>query len=849
MRHSFICRMQWFLLMVFLMGFWGCANMMETMPTPPGFLVPVELNGPYDADIPTREVNAIKSASLMLDWAVPYIFIRVATHFESAGDQERSIHFFNRAIDEFRKRNNAPGEGTAFSRKISVLIRLGNIQTAYRAVEEQEKKWSKVPVPFSAFIFYNYGNYHLKNGDYSKARKYFGQALAANPNDSNNPDLLALRRDTELGYGMTLIMADYFPAVSGRLGLSDFDADFYQNVRRNISECLFHLEQASALNKNILNTKVRRYFPEIIPSSMACDVHNLLGLAYGIAGNVPEALKNIETAVSIAQKTDYHLGEADGIFFLNQVYLLDKNRSEGIKAGQALATIADRYQLVFYSIWANMILAHHYQGMDDIDPTMNAMNTALTLMEDHSPWLLCHADFRGIGSFKRQTIYEALLELHVGKNDERVAFKTAERSKAAMMAERLSGDVIGKTPVVLEGLKQMHVYRQQLARHYKRLLSPVGGAAAFMETVDKIDKSRRAYVEKLSWIKEQDEALYSLVGVVSPEMGDIQRLLDHNTTLFTYYVGEQYLYIWVISKNGFHQEKIRMSRNDVDRLVHTHGSAMMSKDRSQTNALAEKLYDTFLKPVIPFVYGDRLGFVPQGALYNLPFASMRYARSYLVEGFTMFHLPHVGLLKHLPAKKPMPGAKKAIILVDSPCVGKQPTVARAGEEIKMLKKIFPQADYVAQDASSSDYLQKLTGGYDIIHFVLNCYLTDETPLDSCLPPAATEARHGCLSSRDIFRLQLSGRTAVLSACRAVRGLSSKGTGVPALTSAWLYAVSPSVMTQLWEVEDKSKAALMEMFYKNLGKSGSAADALRAAQNGMIQRGYGPSDWAAFIITW
>ena len=847
MRHSFFCRVQWFLLMGSLMGFWGCVNMMETIPTPPVFLVPVELNGPYDADIPTREANSIKSASLMLDWAVPYIFIRVATHFESVGDQERSIHFFNRAIDEFRRRNNAPGEGTAFSRKISVLVRLDNLQTAYRAVEEQERKWSKGP--FSAFIFYNYGNYHLKNGDYAKARKYFGQALAANPNDSNNPDLLALGRDTELGYSMTLILADYFPAVSGRLGLSDFDEDFYQNIRRNISEGLLHLEQVSALNKNILNTKVRRYFPEIIPSSMECDVHNLLGLAYGIAGNMPAAVKNLETAASIAQKTDYHLGEADGIFFLNQVYLLDKNRSEGIKAGQALATIADRYQLAFYSIWANMILAHHYQGMDDIDPTINAMNKALTLMEDHGPWLSCHSDFRGIGSFQRQAIYEALLELHAGKNDERGAFKTAERSKAAMLADRLSGDVIGKTPVVLEGLKQMHVYRQQLARHYKRLLSPVGGAAVFMETVDKIDKARRAYVKLLAGIKEQDEALYSLVGVVSPEMGDIQRLLDHNTTLFTYYVGEQYLYIWVISKNGFHQERIRMSRNDVDQLVNSYGSAMISKDKSQADALAEKLYNTFLKPVIPFVYGDRVGFVPHGTLYNLPFASMRYARSYLVDGFTIFHLSHAGLLKHLPAKKPMPGVKKAIILADSPCVEKQPTVARAGEEIKVLKKIFPQADYFVQDASSKDYLQKLTGDYDIIHFILNCYLTDETPLDSCLPPAATETRHGCLSIRDIFRLQLSGRTAVLSACRAVRGLSSKGAGMPALTSAWLYAVSPSVMTQLWEVEDKSKAALMGMFYKNLGKSGSAADALRAAQNGMIQRGYGPSDWAAFIITW
>jgi tetratricopeptide (TPR) repeat protein len=402
------------------------------MPMPPAFLAPVDLNGPYDADIPTREANQIKSASLMLDWAVPYIFISVATHFESQGDQERSIHFFNRAIKEFRKRKNVPGEGTALSRKISGLYHFGNIQTAYLAIEELEKKWSKAP--FTAFVFYNYGYYHLKNGDYAKARKYFGQALHANQNYSDNADLLALRRDTELGYGMALILMDYFRFVSDRLCLLDFDEAFYKDIRRNISEGLSHLERVSALNKNILKTKVIRYFTEMIPSFMECDMYNYLGLSYGIAGQIPLAVKNLETAVHIARKTDYHLGEADSIFFLNQIYLLDKNRLEGIKAAQDLAGIADQYQLVSYSIWAKMIIAHQYKGSGDIDQTIASMNEALTLMEKNFTWLSDNADFRGIAFFKRQALYEALLDLQAGKGDERAAFKTAERAK-----EKLSG--------------------------------------------------------------------------------------------------------------------------------------------------------------------------------------------------------------------------------------------------------------------------------------------------------------------------------------------------------------------------------------------------------------------------
>ena len=783
----------------------------------------------------------------MADWAVPYVFISVGTHFESAGDQERTIHFFNRAIKEFRKRNNVFGEGTALGRKVSALHRFDNVSDAALCIQEMENKWSQAPL--SAFVFHNYGLHYFKKGDYAKARKYFGQALAANPNYSDNPDLLALRRDAELVYGKALVLVDYFPKVSGRLFLMDFDEAFYQDIRRDIQEGLSHLEQVPSLNNNLRKTKIIQYFPEIIPSFVECDVYNYLGLAYGIMGQTSQAVENLETAVHLAKRMDYRLGEADGIFFLNQVYLLDKNRSEGIKAVRDLAEIAERYQLASYAIWANMILAHHHEGIADIDRTIHAINSALTLMEENDSWLLRDADFRGIGFFQRQAIYEALLNLYAGKSDVKRAFQTAERAKAAVLADSLSGVVIGKTPSVSEDMKQVQFYRQQLARYYKRLLSPVGGSAVFMDTVEKIGKARRAYAEKLAGIREQDQTLSLLIGVVPPETGDIQRRLDHNTTLFTYYVGEQYLYIWAISKNRFHQERMIMSRGDVDRLVSTYQSAMMSRDKSHADVLAEKIYDTFLKPVIPFVYGDRIGFVPHGALYNLSFASMRYVKSYLVDGFTIFYLPHAGMLKPLLTEKSDPRAKKAIIFADAPCLEKQQTVVQAGEEMKMLKRIFPQADYIVQDASSRDYLQKLTGSYDVIHFILNCYLTDEARLDSCLPPAAAETCHGCLSLRDIFRLQLSGRTAVLSVCRALGDFSSKGAGMQALTSAWRYAVSPSVMTQLWEVEDKSKAALMGMFYKNLEKSGSAADALRAAQNGMIQRGYRPSDWAAFITTW
>ena len=827
------------------MGVLGCAGMMDVMPSPP---IParVDLNGPYDADIPVQEINQIKSLGLMNDWGVPYIFMQVGTHFEAAGDSIRSIHFFNRAREEFRKRNNALGEVSAESRKISALVHFGNYRAAYLVIEALDKKWSHAP--FTAFVLFNYGYYHLKSGNYAKARKYFEQALAANATESMDPELLALRRDSELGHAMTLVTADFFSAVAGRLCFADFDAAFYPDIRRNAAEGLSRLGRVSVLNGTLRHTKVYRYFPEISPANIECDVLNYRGLALGLMGRAAEAVQNLERAMIVARSTNYHLGEADSAFFLSQVYLLDKNRTEGIQAIDALADIAERYQMVSYAIWVQMMLAHHHKAMGDVDQTMISLDRALALMEENGFWLMQNRDFRGIGHFKRQEIYEALLELAAGKGDERRAFQTAERSKADALADRLSGDVMGKTPDVSENIKQILFYREQLAEYYQGLLSSFNGDAAFRDLIAKIAKARSACQHLNRRIKEKDGALHSLTGAVPPTVDDLQRILDKNTTLFTFYVAQEHFYIWAVSQSGFRQEKIGLSRRAVEQLVSTYLNALGSRDKSHSDVRAEQIYETFLKPVIPFVSGDRVGFVPHGVLCNLPFAAMRYVKSYLVDGFTIFYLPHAGLVKQQPASKPGLNEKAAIIIADASCVYKKQSSAFAEDEVNTVKKIFPRAESIVKDEALRDDWRMYAGTYDAIHLIVDHCLMEDAASGYSPSLRAARWRDGCPSIRDIFRLGLHGNAALLSVCRGEKMPAIRGAGRPAWIGAWLYAVSPQIVTQLWEVEDKTKTALMGIFYSHFKKSGDAAEALREAQNGMIQMRYGPSDWAAFIVT-
>ena len=62
-------------------------------------------------------------------------------------------------------------------------------------------------------------------------------------------------------------------------------------------------------------------------------------------------------------------------------------------------------------------------------------------------------------------------------------------------------------------------------------------------------------------------------------------------------------------------------------------------------SLSRRAYDLLLKPVIPFVSGDRIGFIPDDCLSYFPFAAMNYRGKFLAEAFSIFYLPRPALFE------------------------------------------------------------------------------------------------------------------------------------------------------------------------------------------------------------
>jgi len=112
----------------------------------------------------------------------------------------------------------------------------------------------------------------------------------------------------------------------------------------------------------------------------------------------------------------------------------------------------------------------------------------------------------------------------------------------------------------------------------------------------------------------------------------------------------------------------------------------------------------------------------------------------------------------------------------------------------------------------------------------------------------TDGDDGILTALEITGMDLYGtELVVLSACETGLGKLSNGDEMIGLTRAFIYAGTPSVVTTLWKVNDRSSYELMREFYQHL-KTTKKSEALRQAQLKTMKEFPEPFYWAAYQLT-
>ncbi|MDD5629903.1 MAG: CHAT domain-containing protein, partial [Elusimicrobia bacterium] len=617
-------------------------------------------------------------------------------------------------------------------------------------------------------------------------------------------------------------------------------------IRGRVSEATVRLKLVFELNQDIRKTKPGRFTPPGVFRIMEANVHNFLGLAAGIKGDWDAAFAELDQALKLARAEGYRVGEADNLFFREQVLLLKQDITAGLKTARQLDELADRWRFPFYQIWAKFILSRYESGFGDPAGAIATLKKAAAIIEAQRSSLVID-QLKESYLFNRQAVYDALVEALAREGDAAGALDYAERSKARLLVDLLAGQDLGRSPAESELLRQEQAAGQAVASLGKRLAVAQGEPAA-QELLAGLVRAEGAYRDIVVKIKRENTELASLVSVQSPAPPAIQARIPAGAVLLDYFVTEQTLYIWAVDRDKVHLERVKLGRDELRALVASFLKAIQAKDQAATRALSQKLYDALLKPVLPFVSAATIGLAPHDALYYLPFAALSDRGRYLVESHALFSLPNAGVLQYLAERRP--ADRLRVLAFGNPDLGRREfDLPSAEAEVAAIKKRFPSALVLTGKEATAGNAKALLGAdFDVAHFAAHGSYSEEAPLESGLLLAPTVTGAGRLTALDILKLRFSGSAVVLSACKTALGRSATGSEIVGLNRSFLYAGAPSVLATLWSIDDKATAELMGSFYAGLDRKAGVAESLRQAQLLMVRKGLAPFYWAAFLVT-
>lgn len=367
-----------------------------------------------------------------------------------------------------------------------------------------------------------------------------------------------------------------------------------------------------------------------------------------------------------------------------------------------------------------------------------------------------------------------------------------------------------------------------------------------------------------------------------------QRLLDRNTLLLAYALGERQSFLWVISDS-----EVRMyplpDRITIERLAGLcykllRRPATVLSQRQLETAI-QRLSEILLKDAVPWLNSgreasQRLLILADGNLHYLPFGLLdlnfskaSVAAQPLLARHEIIMIPSAGAMLQLRERSHRQ-FKGLFALVADPVFEKQdprlatraatgiPNAVRPGSlprlpfQQAILELFPPQSSRRALGVDASRGMVASGGleGYSIIHFATHGVFDADRPELSYILLSRYDEQgkplSGVLRAHDIAKLRLDAELVTLAACETGRGEEIRGEGVLGLAHAFMVAGASRTLVGLWRVQHEATSELMLRFYRRiLEGEPNPARALRAAQLSMAQdpKWSAPFFWAGFVL--
>ncbi len=377
---------------------------------------------------------------------------------------------------------------------------------------------------------------------------------------------------------------------------------------------------------------------------------------------------------------------------------------------------------------------------------------------------------------------------------------------------------------------------------------------------NEVFEHEEAYAAFLDTLRLRHPGYFALrYGDPSVTVRDLrEQLVTDQRDLLAYAVTGDHLYMLVVSADTAVLK--RVSGKGIPEAVKALNASVISRDHERYMKAAHELHEMVFAPVAPLLRKPELLIIPDGELHRINFEALlsapagasdfrkhlllqRYAIAYLLSATTAVQFSGLKQGRQTKTLALAPGfsdeLKQGYIAqvrdsarLDRDFLGhvRQPfalsTAQELGELLSATVLVGGEADERGFRAQAKDY--------GILHLGTHAELNEHAPMYSRLvlskDGGSIEAdADGYLHAYEIYEMDLRAQLAVLTACETGAGSNAEGEGVRSLGYSFAYAGCPSLVTSLWEIDEKSSSEIIKRFYEHLADGMPKHVALRQAK--------------------
>lgn len=461
----------------------------------------------------------------------------------------------------------------------------------------------------------------------------------------------------------------------------------------------------------------------------------------------------------------------------------------------------------------------------------------------------------------RLTVYERLAEVCLADSARPDAssecFRYVELAKSRSLAERMNREE-REAPAEGSGgqsglVRRIRDMREELNWYYRRIeQEQLRAERPSPEKIEKLQREALAHENELLRVLREISAADSTenterIAQMNP-LEDVRSCLPADARLIEFFTIRDNVVAAVVTRDSIEiapltpvsriTNLMRMLDFQISkfRLAADYVRSFENQLLAATQAHLFELYTELMAPLRARFSAKHLVVVPHGILHYLPFHALFDGERYLADSFTFSYAPSAGIFSVCERKTSVASGAPLVIGVPD---ARAPLIQN---EAECVSRALANCELVFGAEEGEAALREKGAESRLIHIATHGHYRPDNPLFSGI-----RLGKSYLNLYDLYQLQLNADLVTLSGCATGMNVVGAGDELLGLVRGLLHAGARSLLLTLWDVQDRTTADFMTLFYRHLASTTDIAVALQKSMAELRAARPHPYYWAPFVL--